>query len=53
MTDPRKRILIRIGTQPVITPDVETCTTAPNYSIVKHEGQFYCLKEGQTVQERI
>ena len=39
--------------EPIIDASVETCTVANGYSIVKHEDSFYCLKQGQTLEERI
>ena len=36
-----------------IDESVETCTVAEGYRIVKHNNQFFCLKEGQTLEQRV
>ena len=49
----RKILAARSGQEPEITEDVETCTVAEGYTIVKHNNKFFCLKEGQSLEERI
>ena len=39
-------LFLFVDEEAVISEDVETCTLAAGYSIVKHNNQFYCLKEG-------
>ena len=46
-------IIISIGVEPQITSDVETCIVASGYHIVKNNDQFFCLKEGQSLEERM
>ena len=42
-----------IGAELVINESVETCRVALGYRIVKHENNFYCLKSGQTLEDRM
>jgi len=42
----RKILAAHNGVEPVIDDGVETCTVASGYRIVKHDNNFYCLREG-------
>ena len=50
---PKLSFELLLGVEPVIDSSVETCTVASGYTIVKHENNFYCLKQGQTLEERM